>query len=127
MKQVFLFILGLVVFNSAMAQTDSLQHYVGKYSFPDGSPVKEITVVVESGILSASSPMGNTELRKTQTDVFDIVAFGGTATFKRNAEGKVIAVQIVVGDVNMEGSRSDGIAISIPRQSGQSFSKAFRP
>jgi hypothetical protein len=127
MKQVFLFILGFVAFNSAMAQTDSLQQYVGKYNFPDGSPVKEITVVVESGILSASSPMGNTELRKTQTDVFDIVAFGGTATFKRNAEGKVIAVQIVVGDVNMEGSRSDGIAISVPRQSGQSYSKAFRP
>ncbi len=67
----------------------------------------------------------HTRKRQTQTDVFDIVAFGGTATFKRNTEGKVIAVQIVVGDVNMEGTKSDGTPLFIQKQSDQSFAKAF--
>ncbi|OSZ73538.1 hypothetical protein CAP36_16085 [Chitinophagaceae bacterium IBVUCB2] len=108
-----------------MAQTDSLTHYTGKYTFPEGSPVTEITVVLESGVLTATSAMGNTELRKTQTDVFDIVAFGGTATFKRNAEGKVTGVQIIVGDVNMEGTKSDKAAIFIQPFINQSFAVAF--
>ena len=125
MKKIFLFLIGFVAFNAAMAQTDSLSHYTGKYTFPEGSPVTEITVVLENGVLSATSAMGNTELRKTQTDVFDIVAFGGTATFKRNAEGKVIAVQIVVGDVNMEGTKSDGIAHFNQQQPNQSFANSF--
>lgn len=109
MKKIFLFILGFAVFNSAIAQSDSLNHYSGKYTFPEGSPVTEINVVIEGGVLSASSSMGSTELKKTDTkDVFEIVVYGGTATFKRNAEGKVIAVQIVVGDISMEGSKSEG-------------------
>ena len=125
MKKVFLFILGFIAFNTAMAQTDSLQQYTGKYTFPDGSPVKEITVVLESGVLTAQSAMGNTELRRTEGDVFDIVAFGGTATFKRNTEKKVIAVQIVVGDVNIEGTRSEGSAIFIQKQHNQSIVRRF--
>jgi len=125
MKRIFLFTLGLIVYSATMAQTDSLTHYTGKYNFPEGSPVTEITVVLESGVLTATSAMGNTELRKTQTDVFDIVAFGGTATFKRNAEGKVTGVQIIVGDVNMEGTKSDKAAIFIQPLINQSFAAAF--
>lgn len=91
------------------AQTDSLQQYIGKYKFPDGSPVTEITLTVESGVLMGSSAMGSTEFKPTSdTDVFEIVAFGGTATFKRT-EGKVTGVQILVGDVNIEGTKTEGI------------------
>jgi hypothetical protein len=52
--------------------------------------------------------MGNSELRKTETkDVFEIVSFAGTATFKRNADGKVNGLQIQVEDVNMEGTKTE--------------------
>lgn len=94
---------------SAHAQTDTLlQQYTGKYVFPDGSPVKEIGVVIQEGVLTATSVMGNSELRKTENkDVFEIVAFAGTATFKRNEAAKVNGLQIQVQDVNMEGTKTE--------------------
>lgn len=96
-------------FVAANAQTDTLlQQYTGKYVFPDGSPVKEIGVVIQEGVLTATSVMGNSELRKTENkDVFEIVAFAGTATFKRNEAAKVNALQIQVQDVNMEGTKTE--------------------
>ena len=98
-----------VAFLSVNAQTDSLQQYTGKYKFPDGSPVTEITMTVENGLLMASSAMGSTEFKPTSTvDVFEIVAYGGTATFKRT-EGKVTGVSIQVGDVNIEGTKTEGL------------------
>lgn len=108
-KIVFTTTLFFLTFISAEAQTpqDTLQHYVGKYKFPDGSVVAEIKVSVENGTLMASSTQGNAELKKIETDVFEIVSFGGTATFKRNSDGKVITVQIIVGDINMEGTKTE--------------------
>jgi hypothetical protein len=108
MKQLFFSLLLISSFSLAQAQTDSLQEYTGKYKFPDGSPVTEIGVVIENGVLTATSAMGNSELKKTDSkDVFEIVAYGGTATFKRNAEGKISGVQIQVQDVNMEGTKTE--------------------
>lgn len=96
-------------FLAVNAQTDSLQQYTGKYKFPDGSPVTEITVTVENGLLMAASAMGSTEFKPTSTPgVFEIVAYGGTATFKKT-EGKVTSVQIVAGDVNIEGTKTEGL------------------
>lgn len=109
MKKAFLSLFIVFGFLAANAQTDSLQQYTGKYKFPDGSPVSEITTTVENGLLMASSPMGSTEFKPTSTpDVFEIVAYGGTATFKRK-EGKVTGVQIQVGDVNIEGEKTEGL------------------
>lgn len=126
MKKALFFVLTFICLSTAMmAQTDSLQQYLGKYKFPDGSPVTEIAVTLESGVLTATSAMGNSELRKTQGDVFDIVAFGGTATFKRNTEGKVIAVQIAVGDVNMEGTKTDGAIVLLQKLVNQPVVKIF--
>jgi hypothetical protein len=107
---VFLLLAGCVFAN---AQADStLNAYVGKYTFPDGSPVKEISVAVENGTLMVASAMGNSEFKKTDTkDVFEVVAFGGIATFKRNDEGKVIGVKIEVQEIVLEGTRSEGIAM----------------
>lgn len=109
MKKLVLTFSLLLAFAAANAQTDTLlQQYTGKYVFPDGSPVKEIGVVIQEGILTATSVMGNSELRKTETkDVFEIVSFAGTATFKRNGDNKVNALQIQVQDVNMEGSKTE--------------------
>lgn len=111
MKKIFLSLFLVFGFISVNAQTDSLQQYTGKYKFPDGSPVAEITVTVENGLLMASSAMGTTEFKPTSTpDVFEVVAYGGTATFKKKEE-KVTGVQISVGDVNIEGEKTEGILI----------------
>ena len=108
MKQVFLAFIIVMTSLVSQAQTDSLADYTGKYKFPDGSPVTEIGVVIENGILTATSVMGNTELRKTDNkDVFEIVAYGGTATFKRGEDGKVKMLRVQVQDVDMEGMRQE--------------------
>lgn len=109
MKKIMLAVLAIFAFTVAQAQTDTLlQQYTGKYIFPDGSPVKEIGVIVQEGVLTATSVMGNSELRKTDNkDVFELVVYAGTATFKRNADGKVNALQIQVQDVNMEGTKTE--------------------
>lgn len=111
MKKLFLSLFVLTACLATHAQTDSLQQYAGKYKFPDGSPVTEIIMTVESGMLMGASALGTSEFKPTSTpDVFDIVAFGGTATFKRK-DGKVSGVQILVGDVNIEGTKTEGLAI----------------
>ena len=109
MKKFLLSVIVLFSFLSINAQNDStMQKYTGKYKFPDGSPVTEINVTIESGILTATSAMGTTELKKTGTEnVFEIVVYGGTATFKKDTEGKITGVQIVVGDLNMEGVKAE--------------------
>lgn len=113
MKKIILSLFILFGFLAVNAQTDSLSQYTGKYKFPDGSPVSEITMTVDNGLLMASSAMGSTEFKPTsETDVFEVVAYGGTATFKRK-EGKVAGVQILVGDVNIEGEKTEGIVINI--------------
>ena len=90
-----------------------LQKYTGKYKFPEGSIVSEINVTIENGILTATSAMGATELRKTDTeDVFEIVVYGGTATFKKDTVGKIASLQVLVGDINIEGTKSDGVSIA---------------
>ena len=110
MKKMLLSLFVLCSFISVNAQTDSLQQYTGKYKFPDGSPVTEITVSLDNGMLMASSAMGTTELKLTTTvDVFEIAAYGGTATFRRK-EGKISGVQITVGDINIEGEKTEGLA-----------------
>lgn len=113
MKKIFLSLFVLISFSALRAQTDSLQEYTGKYKFPEGSPVTEIGVIVENGVLTATSAMGNSELKKTDAkDVYEIVAYGGTATFKRNGDNKITTLLIQVQDVTMEGTKSESIYIS---------------
>jgi Domain of unknown function (DUF3471) len=116
MKKIVFVFLSAMAFSFAQAQTpapkDSLSVYTGKYKFPDGSPVTEITVSLENGVLTANSAMGSSELRRTEGDVFEIVAYSGTATFKRNEEKKVTGMQVIVGSINMEGTKSDGLALN---------------
>jgi len=117
MKKIVFCVFLLFAFSVTNAQTDSLQEYTGKYRFPDGSPVTEIGVVLESGVLTATSVMGNSELRKTDNkDVYEIVAYAGTATFKRGDDGKIKTMRVQVQDVDMEGTKESGWAISGYRQ-----------
>ena len=112
MKYFFLSLIGMIGFLMVNAQTDSLRQYTGTYKFPDGNPVTEITVSLDSTVLTANSALGSSELKKTEGDVFEIVAYGGIATFKRNAENKISGVQILVGDLNMEGTKTEGWMIN---------------
>ena len=93
---------------SANGQADTtLQQFTGKYKFPDGSPVTEITMVIENGLLIGQSTIGNSEFKPTsEADVFEIVAYAGTAIFRRK-EGKVVGVSIQVQDTKMEGEKTE--------------------
>jgi uncharacterized protein YjhX (UPF0386 family) len=112
MKKILLFLFVMISYLTINAQTDSLKQYTGKYKFPDGSPVTEITVTLDSTGLTANSAMGSSELKKTEGDVFEVVAYGGTATFRRDAEKKITGVQILVGDINIEGTKTEEVALS---------------
>ena len=113
MKHILLSLFVTICFLSVNAQDTTLNKYTGKYKFPDGSPVTEITVTVDNGTLMASSAMGTTEFKKTDTpDVFEVVVYSGTATFKKNAEGKVTGVSISAGGTNLEGTKVEGITVN---------------
>jgi hypothetical protein len=104
--------ISVMILHAQQTPQDSLQQYTGKYKFPDGSVVTEITVTIENGVLYANSVMGSSELRKAEKDIFEIVAYAGSATFKRDTVGKVTGVQIVVGDINMEGTKTEGLTLN---------------
>ncbi|MBS1655452.1 MAG: DUF3471 domain-containing protein [Bacteroidetes bacterium] len=114
MKKVF-FIL-VVIFSGIVAHAQqapvpspdsSLAEYAGKYKFPDGSVVTEITVVFENGVLSASSSAGSSELKKVAVDTFEVVAYGGTANFRRNSEKKITGVQVLINEMDLEGTKEE--------------------
>lgn len=112
MKKILFFLLVSLYASAAGAQTpaptgDSLKIYTGKYKFPEGSVVAEVRVVITNGILYADSDIGSSELKHSSGDVFDLIAYDGTATFKRNSEGKVNGVRIEVGDILLEGPKAE--------------------
>ena len=90
--------------NFAVDSVD-LKEYTGRYVFPGGSQVTEIKVVVENGILFATSDQGSSELKLIRKDEFEIVAYMGTATFKRNEKGNVASVYIQIGDMILDGKK----------------------
>lgn len=115
MKIFFLFLMLVITTTILHAQTpsqDSLKEYTGKYKFPEGSTITEVTVTLDNGILYGSSDMGSSELRRIVKDTFEVVAYGGMATFKRDSSGKVSGVHIVVGDTNIEGEKKDSLSLS---------------
>lgn len=113
MKKILLFSLLLMgVSFAATAQTQStdttvLKQYLGKYKFPEGSPVTDVTVAIENGVLTMASSAGNSVLEKQGEDVYAILQFQGTATFKRNEEKKVIGVNIFAMGYTLEGTREE--------------------
>ena len=103
--------LGIVAFVHAQDKDSTLQDFVGKYKFPEGSIVSEVTVSVEGTGLVMGSSVGNSALVKIGEDLFSITAYDGSAQFKRDANKKVIGVSINAGGYALEGTKSDGIAI----------------
>lgn len=109
MKKLLLFLLAVSGITAIHAQqspaADSLQEYTGKYKFPEGSVVTEVTVSIENGGLFAVSVMGSSELKRIEKDLFEVVAYAGRAIFKRNEESKLTGVRIEVEDLILEGTK----------------------
>jgi hypothetical protein len=90
------------------AQADStLKVYTGKYIFPAGSPTPEATISLDGGTMYISSSMGSATLAKVDGDVFSIVEYNGTATFKRNEQGKVVSVLVAVAGMELVGTKEE--------------------
>ncbi|WP_276500939.1 DUF3471 domain-containing protein [Terrimonas pollutisoli] len=111
----FLFLLlvisGSIITNAQQAPTipatDSLKEYIGKYVFPEGSEVPEIKVALENGVLMGSSSQGSSELKRIEKDVFEVVAYSGMATFKRDEKGKINGLYVEVGNLILDGKKSE--------------------
>lgn len=106
---VLLAVSGALMSNAQSPAPDSvlMKEYIGKYVFADGSPVADMKVVFENGVLYASSEQGSSELKFVEKDVFEVMAYTGTATFKRDEKGKVNAVYVQIGDMILDGKKSE--------------------
>src|SRR5678815_2870289 len=100
MRKFILIILTSIFIISANAQSDPapkppLSDYVGRYVFPEGSVVPDVTVALSGDALTMSSAAGNSVLTEAGRDTFTIVEFSGLAVFKRGEDKKVNAVHIL--------------------------------
>jgi hypothetical protein len=117
MKKIALLLLMMIGFFGAVsAQTtptdSSATQILGKYTFGEGSPVAEVTVVLENGVLMMNSTAGSSTLEKTGTDVYTITQFQGTATFKRGDNNKVVGVTILAMGYELVGTKVPSAAIN---------------
>jgi hypothetical protein len=96
---------------------DSLEIYIGKYKFPEGSPVSEITIVVENGKLIVKSKMGDAELEKAEgIDQFSMPTYQGTASFFRNEAKKVSGIHLDVMGRSLDGDKEEPAATPAPKE-----------
>ncbi len=113
MKKIFLLALTTLLIIAANAQdTTQRMEYLGKYKFPEGSVVPEVEVLIENGMLMMNSTAGTSALELIKGDTFTIVAFNGTAAFKRNDAKKVIAVHIDAGGYVLDGLKDSTATIA---------------
>jgi hypothetical protein len=107
MKKVTLLLSIFIAICFSLKAQDSLQQYVAKYKFPDGSVVTEVTVALENDALMVNSAMGNAALEKTDTDKFNMPAYNGTVVFTRNEAKKITGIKIEVMNISLEGTREE--------------------
>lgn len=109
-KSFLLFGLSLCLFFAAQAQDapkdTTLQEFVGKYVFPSGSIIADVTVSIENGALSISSSAGPSALVKKEADLYTITAFNGTAKFNRDSNKKIIGVSVDARGYQLEGTKT---------------------
>jgi hypothetical protein len=107
MKKIFLMaslMMGLMV--TVNAQSTSLKDYVGKYTFPEGSPVAELSITVEDTVLALNSAKGSTTLEHKKLDTFYLAAYDAAIIFKRDANNAVISISIMVQGMELIGKKS---------------------
>ena len=109
MRKLLLSIAATLFIVYANAQTDppkpSKEEYVGKYVFPDGSVVPDVTVALSGDALTMTSSAGTSSLVELGVDSFSIVEFSGFAVFKRNADKKVDVVHIEAAGYILDGQK----------------------
>ncbi len=98
---------------SAFSQDAPLQDYTGKYNFPEGSPVTSVELKMVDSVLMGESQMGPVTFKRMEGDMFSIVEHNGVAEFRRNADGKVVAVKVTVDTLVMEGTKEGAALRSI--------------
>ena len=106
---IYLFLLFLCSCVSATGQDNNgLKQYEGKYKFPSGSIITELTATVENGTLIFRASLGNASLEKTGEDAFAIPAYQGTVQYNRNNEKKITGLRIeVIGNIILEGCKDE--------------------
>jgi hypothetical protein len=106
MKKILLMAVILMgVMATANAQTSNLKDYLGKYVFPEGSPVTEVTITAEDTVLTINSAMGSTPLEKKGVDTFYLAAYDAPIIFKRGANNAVETLTIIVQGMELTAKR----------------------
>lgn len=110
MRKFILSILTSIFVIKATAQSDPtpkppLEDFVGKYVFPEGSVVPDVTVALSGEALSMTSAAGSSVLTDAGRDSFTIVEFSGVAVFKRGEDKKVNAVHIEAQGYVLDGQK----------------------
>ena len=107
MKKFFLMAVIIVgVMATAQAQTNPLKDYLGKYVFPEGSPVTEVTLTAEDTVLTINSVMGSTPLEKKGVDTFYLAAYDAPIIFKRGANNAVETLTIIVQGMELTAKKA---------------------
>ena len=93
------------VIATANAQTSPLKDYLGKYVFPEGSPVTEVTLTIEDTVLTINSAMGATALEKKGVDTFYLAAYDAPIIFKRGANNEVVTLTIIIQGMELTATK----------------------
>ena len=116
MKKITLSIIGSLFTIAINAQEPApkppLEDFVGKYAFPDGSVVPDVTVTLDGSALTMASTAGTSALADLGRDSFSIVEFSGTAVFKRGDDKKVNGVHIEAMGYVLDGQKQNNGAWS---------------
>lgn len=112
MKKIMLSLLMVLGFSivSFAQQDTTLTQFVGKYTFPSGSVVSDVTVMLENGALIMNSSAGSSALEKESEDLYVIVAFQGKALFKRDNK-VIVGISINAMGYQLEGTKEKVVAI----------------
>ena len=111
-KILFMAFILVGVIASANAQTSPLKDYLGKYVFPEGSPVTEVTFTIEDTVLTINSAMGATALEKKGVDTFYLAAYDAPIIFKRGAGNSVETLTIIVQGMELTAKKEVASAAS---------------
>ena len=114
MKKILLSLFIAFSVTAVFAQTDStVKEYTGRYIFPEGGIVPDVTVVLEGDQLSMISSAGTSSLTKLGIDSFTIVEFSGIAVFKRSDANVINGVHIEAAGYIMDGAKEEVKGIGI--------------
>ena len=94
---------------SVHAQSTTLNDYFGKYTFPEGSPVTEVSITAEDTVLTINSAMGSTALDRKGIDSFYLAAYDAPVVFKRDASNAVVSISITVQGMELVGTKAAAV------------------